>query len=252
MGFLESLGKWMVKLTGGQGQMNKSIADWEASLTPDAIDDLERQGIDVTEYRRKYAERVAAEEALLQSAMDALDYAKLDAYKAVPRDPESEFVKDTIALDNLGGYKKYVPESPIVYGRVVQAHSGLWKPSTEKGATGIVFLFAMDEQHMYDEQWLAETSEKISDMKESDDVPKDCKKFINDLRDHQSYFCHKLSDSLSGGADAWCVTFKLEKQTSLPLNFIPPTKILPLLILEYPKQGYIASLALIPAKYYTK
>ena len=87
-------------------------------------------------------------------------------------------------------------------------------------------------------------------IKESAHVPADCQEFIGILRDSQSEFCFPLGASLSSGADAWCVTYKFEKQTLLPGNRLPEDGIVPFLLEAKPKKQIPVQLAAIPGKYY--
>lgn len=252
MGFLESLGRFMSGLF--PSQQNK----WEENLTLEQIEDLERQGCDMTEYRQRFEEREAARKAHLaeirQKSLDALDMERLTPYlNAVPRDLESEFVKDAVAFNHLPSKKiKRLADAPIVYASVVQAHYALYEPgAVDEQGYGVVFCFALDEKHKYDTVWLRELAGKISEMKESSSVPSDCAKFIKTLRDDQSIFCFKLGESLCGDADAWCATHPVYFPSRLPLGYLPATKILPMLLIEKPEVNQPIELRPIPFKYYT-
>lgn len=91
---------------------------------------------------------------------------------------------------------------------------------------------------------------KIMEMKVSPVVPADCQQFIHILRDDQSDFCFPLGTSLAGGADAWCVTYKFDKQTILPGSRLPEDGIVPFLLEAKPKKQIPIQLAAIPGKYY--
>ena len=99
-------------------------------------------------------------------------------------------------------------------------------------------------------EWLRDTAEKISEMKASSAVPADCQGFIHILRDDQSEFCFPLGASLADGADAWCVTFKFDKQAILPGNRLPEDGIVPFLLEARPKKQMPIQLTPIPGKYY--
>lgn len=250
MGFLESLGQIMSKLFSSQ--IKAATQDWVENMTLEDIENMEKQGCDMTEYRKRYEEHKAKVKAEYERRLALLDYSKLKPYMDTPRDPESDFIKDTIAIGKFFSKEKAkLPDAKIIYGAVVQAHSALWE-SRKGGSVAAVFVFAMDDKHMYDQEWLLDIASKISELKQSNDVPKDNEKFIKTLRDDQSMFCFKLGESLCGDADAWCGTYVINKQEALPDSCLPVTRILPLLIREYPKFDYLASFELIPAKYYTK
>lgn len=167
----------------------------------------------------------------------------------MPRSIDSQFLKDVSALDGISA-KKMI-DSPIVYGAVVQAHSALWEPGNNSN-TGVVVVFALDTEHIYNIEWLTKMADKISDLKETLDIPKDSRKFINTLKDSQSYFVFKLGDSINEGADAWCVTYALKKQNYLPKGYIPANHIIPFILEDYPKEDLHVGLNIIPESYYTK
>lgn len=249
MGLFDFLGKFMSKAMSNSSTMKS----WEENMTMEEIEDLERQGCDMTEYRRKYAEREAAKAAEYKRLMDSLDLAKLNEYMATPRDMESDFVKDTIQLNKIGSrHQPKMADAKIVYAAVVQAHSGLWKAG-DSGQMGVVFVLSMNEEHMHDQEWLLATANKISEMKNGSHVPNDNLKFIKLLRDDQSMFVYRLGESLSGSDDeTWCLTYAVDKQAKLPNSCLPPNRILPLLVLNYSKKDDLVAIELIPAKYFTK
>ena len=250
MGIMDSLGKAMSKLLSSQAQAGEAI--WVERMTMEEIEEMEAKGCDMTEYRAKYAEREARKAAEIKRRLDAIDYSLLDPYRNTPREIESAFVKDVISVNSLYLTKKQkIADAKVVYGAVVQAHFGLWEAG-DYGSMAAVFVFALDEKHIFDVEWLLETAGKISEMKESSNVPGDCLKFINLLRNDQSQFCCKLGESLCGEADAWCTTYAFSDQTVLPDKYLPQNKIVPFLLMEPAKDGWSADLEIVPVKYYNK
>jgi len=206
---------------------------------------------------------------------------------------DDAFVEDVAKFNKLSDKKKQLLEqAPLVYGRVVQANSALFKSNPKnKDGGGIVFLYALDDAHRYDEEWLAKTANRISEMKESAQnqpetmvekifrllglkdnfiysitvgsaqekkkvnfLPEDCREFISTLCLDGGSFWFKLGETLSDGADAYCATFSVWDQSKLPMAQIPSNRIIPLLITEQ-KPNYLSGLneaALIPPEYYTK
>ncbi|GHT57728.1 hypothetical protein FACS18945_2660 [Bacteroidia bacterium] len=264
MGLLDSLNK-------------KAQQQWAQNLTLAQIEEYERQGMDMSEYRIQYEERKKQEQELV----DAIALDKLDAYKKT-RSAEDPFLTDVVKFNGFSEKEKATLElAPLVYGRVVQAHGSLFKPCKTPGRVGIVFLFALDDAHRYDMEWLAKTANRISEMKESVEnqpksiwdkisglfdleknaiiahfmeakrlkaVPEDCRKIIGGLRDEHSHFCFPLGASLSEGAEAWCSTYVLNFEAGkLPFDCIPHNRIIPFLLAKPPKE-----IRLIPPKYYTK
>ena len=278
---------------------DKATQEWAKNLTLEQIEEYERQGMDMSEYRIVYEDRQAEKHKLIEENMAAIDMSKLDKYKKVPRSAEDDFVNAVAKLNVISDKKKQQLETaPLVYGRVVQAHHSLFSPQKDNiGTTGMVLLFALDQEHCYNEKWLAKTAERISEMKQDVEnntkdflhticrifslgdsgilanileskklkcVPEDCREFIKTLRDEHSSFCFQLGNSLSEGADAWCVTYWLDKPSKLPLSQIPYSRIIPLILSGQPKQYKARSAAgtllnagkdvaeLVPPAYYTK
>ena len=267
----------------------KATKQWAQNLTLEQIEEYERQGMDMSEYRVIYEENQAEK----QRIADAIDLSRLDRYKKTGS-MDDAFVEDVAKFNKLSDKKKQLLEqAPLVYGRVVQAYSPLYKPTASKknDGGGIVFVFALDNAHCYNEEWLAKTAKRISAMKDSVDeqpvslfekicgffsinnnffisiildkkkikiVPEDSRDFITILRSDTSSFCMPLTQSLNDeGADAWCATYSLDDQNKLPLSCIPPGRIIPFLLTEQLKEkkfgGSITDSAqLIPPAYYTK
>ena len=209
------------------------------------VDNMEKQGYDVADLRQKVLERIRIE----KSRVYRLD--GLEPYKTVPRDPESEFYKDLTAKPPLLGREKWLEQclhAPLIYAAVVQAHFGLWKPD-DYGNMGVVYVFSPGTARTYDTEWLKEIAGKISEMKKSTSVPDDCQEFIGRLQDDTSQFCMKLGTSLVGDVETWCATEIIDNQSLLPHKCLPYDRIVPLLLLEPPRQPSIASFKWLPAKY---
>lgn len=241
----------------------KEAGGWEAmaaqSMTDEEIDQMERQGYDMSSVRAKKAELAAREEAgeaafdqQRKSTAVPTDLNRLVPYRSTPRSTESGFFRDVAGKPPLFGKDKWrerFASAPLVYGAVVQANGALWLPGTEDFLPA-VFVFALDAAHIYDVEWLTATAEKVGEMKVSATVPADCREFIDILRDDQSEFCFPLGASLAPGAEAWCVTYKFDHQTILPGNRLPEDGIVPFLLEAPPKKQLPVQLSPIPGKYY--
>jgi hypothetical protein len=256
--------------------VEERMREWAKTATDEQFEEYERTGMDMSAYRQIREDYRAEQQKLVDANKAAIDMGKLDKYKNIPRSADG-FVDAVAAFNVISSDKErqQLEDAPLVYGRVVQANNALFTPNDDSiGATGIVFLFALDEAHRYDEAWLAKTAERISEMKESVDknepkgaffsigkmleldkkgvvanmkeakkleiVPEDCREFIKALRDHQSSFYFPLGKSLSGDADAWCATYWLDKPSKLPMTFIPYSRIIPFLVSAKP-QKYVAT-----------
>ena len=273
-------------------QTEAVMKQWAQNLTLEQIEEYERQGMDMSEYRIIYEERQAAE----QRVINAIALEKLDAYKNI-RSAEDDFVNDVAKFNKLSDKKKQSLEQvSLVYGKVVQANSALFKPCEDEDndGGGIVFLFALDAAHRYNEEWLTKTAERISEVKESvpelpetttekifrllglknsflyditigskqeakkfEFLPEDCREFIGILSNDSSSFCLPVGKTLNEeGADAWCATLSLDDQRQLPFSQIPHNQIVPLLLTEPPKKKDFGGMddyaLLIPPTYYTK
>ena len=241
----------------------KEAGGWEAmaaqNMTEEEIAKMERQGYDMSPVRAKKVELAAqeeAEEAAFAERRKATavptDLDKLISFRSTPRNTDSEFFRAVAGKAPLFGKDKWrekFANAPIIYGAVVQANNALWLPGTEEYLPA-VFVFALDSAHIYDVEWLTATAEAINEMKGSDAVSADCQEFIDILRDDQSEFSFPLGASLAGGAVAWCVTYKFDKQTLLPGNRLPEDGIVPFLLEAQPKKQIPIQFAVIPGKYY--
>lgn len=261
----------------------KFTEEWANNLTLEEIEEYERKGVDMSEYRVIYEENQAERQRLI----NLLDLNLLNKYKTA-HDPD--FMEEVAKFNKLSNKKKQkLEQATLVYAKVVQAHSALFRsnPKNKDGA-GIVFLFTLDNTHRYDEEWLTKTANLISDMKarvEQNEpkgffytlcrflqiennffisshiwkqklkvVPEDCRSFMSCLCNDESSFCMKLGNTLSEGVDVWCGTYSLWDQSQLPMAQIPPNRIIPLLLIGNPeKYGRMdAEAQLIPPAYYTK
>ena len=146
-------------------------------------------------------------------------------------------------------WKKKYTESPVIYAAVVQANSALWRPG-DNDYYPAVFVFALDKKYTYDVEWLSQMAEKISELSDSPTVPDDCRKLINTLRDSQSEFCFRIGKSVSGDADAWCATYKFDKQSALPRKALPSDGIVPFLLKANPVENQFVDFKLIPFELY--
>ena len=88
----------------------------------------------------------------------------LDKYE-VARD--ADFIDEVAKFNKLSDKKKAkLEQAKLVRCRVVQAHYYLFTPNPDnKDGAGIMFIYALDDAHRNDEEWLAKTASRISDMK---------------------------------------------------------------------------------------
>ena len=212
---------------------------------------LEAQGCDVSGLRNRPP--VPEDDDEEEEAFDnptRLD--RLKPYLQTPRDMETPFFRAVAGNAPWlfkDRWKKKYTESPVIYAAVVQANSALWRPG-DNDYYPAVFVFALDKKHIHDVEWLSQMAEKISELSDSPTVPDDCRKLINTLRDSQSEFCFRIGKSVSGDADAWCATYKFDKQSALPRKALPSDGIVPFLLKANPVENQFVDFKLIPSELY--
>jgi hypothetical protein len=248
MKFLESVGKLMSNVFAKQSRSTQE--QWAKNLTLEQIEEYERQGMDMSAYKKIRTDEMARKKRLAEDSIAAVDLSRLDAYRTKIAD--GAFAGDVAKFNRIPENK--MENATLVYACVVQAHQMLWEPQKDDYAAGLVFVFALDDAHRFNIEWLRGKAKEIGEMKESASVPADCREFIETLRNEQSEFCFPLGESLNEGADAWCATFmQLDKQSKqLPLGYIPHNRIIPFFLTEKPVYNRSADIQLIPPAYYTK
>jgi hypothetical protein len=237
-------------------QSNNAIDAWLQTVTMAELDQMEKQGLDVADYKARVAARDGAggedAEAEGEKFNNPVDLSRLDAHIRVPRDVDGDFVR-TVAgkLPLFGKDKKLqkVANGALIYTAVVQANNALWQPGAEDYLPAVL-VFALDEPHCRNVNWLNEIAGRIRELKNASDVPQDCSRLIASLRDDQSDFCWKVGSSVSGGADAWCAVYKFSEQTVLPRQCLPSEGIVPFILREGPEENVGVWFYDIPGKMY--
>jgi hypothetical protein len=247
----------------GKGAKSQ-IGDWLATVTMEELEAMEKQGVDVTEWKAAVAARDGAgaeaeaarfggEEVDPSTVANPVNLDKLNPYKATPRNKDGDFVKGVAGKLPLVGKDKVLQKAasnPLIFASVVQANSDLWAPGNNTYLPAVL-VFALDEAHRHDIAWLKETAKKIADLKQSSDVPQDSRAMVAQLRDDQSLFCCKLGGSVAGGADAWCATYSFAEQSALPGRCLPSEGIIPFVLKDGPEENHGVWFFDIPAGYYT-
>lgn len=232
----------------------KATEQWLNGLTMAELDRMEAQGYDVSGYRAEVSKRQAVREEIERNKPRyTIEYDRLLPHLATPRDVNGEFFLATAGKKPLFGkdrWEESMANMPIVYAGIVQASSSAWSPIEDRARYGMVVVLATDAAHMHDKEWAVATADKISQLKNTKDVPHDCKKLIAELRNSQSSFCLRVGESISGGATAWCATkFFDEAPTQLPNACLPSDRILPILLREEPKENHFLQSMFIPVKF---
>ena len=270
-------------LSNMQEKGMQQMRDIARSMTLEEIEESERQGLDMS-WNRQIWEELQEEK---RRAMESIDLSMLDKYK-VARD--TDFIDAVAKFNKLSDKKKSkVEQAQLVHGRVVQAHSALFVPNPKnKDGAGIMFIYALDDAHRYDEEWLAKAASRILDIKATVDenepqgilytlirlmslennffvssylrkqrlkaAPEDCRGLMSAVCNDKSSFCFRLPETLSDGATAYCATYSLWDQSKLPMAHIPLNKMIPILLTDQPEGygGIDDAALLIPPDYYTK
>ncbi len=227
------------------GKIQDAQDQYYRNLKDEDIDDLVSKGMNKEQVLKLRSEAIAKQKERLKNETHL---ERLDEFKKVPRDINSDFCKRGAGKAPLFGKTKFfdkVANAPLIYGAVVQAHGALWEPG-DNDMTGIVIVFALDEKHRYDKKYLREVADKIACLKKESDIPADMSKLIKNLRNDQSTFYWKVGESVAGSdAETWCVTYVLKNCKMLPKRFIPNDKFIPFLVKNQPQENVMQDLLLI-------
>lgn len=236
------------------GSVARQIDAWLQTVTIEELEQMEKQGFDVQQWKSKVAARLAdkAAKPVQKCFPNPVDLSKLDAFIPTPRDVNSDFVR-AVAGKSLwfGNAKKRqkAARGALIYAAVVQANSDLWRPGGEPFLPAVL-LFALDEAHKNNVPWLRETAAEIAALKMNDSVPPDCRQLIASLRNHHSNFCRKVGDSIRKGANAWCAVYTFESPPLLPRKCLPSDGIVPFILKDEPEEGLGVGLFDIPGYFY--
>ncbi len=221
------------------------------NLTEADLDQMEANGQDVSELRKKLAERNAE----LERAGET-DLSKLDAYASTPRSRDTEFFKINAGKAPLLGkakfYEKY-ENAKIVFPVVVQAASSLYVPGDDASAAVIV-LHGLSEQYKNDFEALRKAADLLVAMRDGEvEVPKSLKKLVKDLNNPKSHIHTELNgedvDASFAGAK-FLVDTVYSAQSELPNKRIPNDRVLAMLnVYEKADHNYYQ---LIKGQFYTK
>ncbi len=203
---------------------------WEENLTEEQIDEMEKQGTDVSELRAKLAENKKKREAAGET-----DLSMLDAYRRTPRDVNSDFIRETVGKPPLFGKAKWTEKyanAEIIFPVLLQCSPQLHKVGNLENAL-IALIYASDSAHKDNYDFLRETADKLVKMREGKmEAPKSLKKVIKDLNKPTSSFYHVVEIPEFENATLHLATYFLTSQSSLPGSVIPNDRVLPALLLE--------------------
>ena len=160
------------------------------------------------------------------------------------KDWEKNMSEEDIAQMESQGY-----DVTELRAKRAKANTALWMPGNNDYYPA-VFVFALDQKHIHDTEWLKQIAEEINVLQDADQIPGDCRKLIQTLRDDTSEFCFRIGKSVCGDANAWCATYKFDKQTALPRKALPSDGIVPFLLKSAPVENQFVDFKLIPTEFY--
>lgn len=233
------------------GFFKNAASEWEKTMTENDLDKMEAQGLDVSAYRVKLAARRAqeAEEAKKDKEMwqNPTNLDKLTPYIATPRSTETPFFKKVAGKAPWFGKSKWLKsyeEGQIVYVGVINAPAEAWKGGKhEEDSRYIIGVYALDEQHIHNVEWLQKVSATLRSMYEGKQpVAPGCEKIMNMIPDESNWSYLRLPDSLAEGADT-CVLRLIIEDKELPKGYLPTNGIIP----HFYRDGAIQC---IPAEFY--
>lgn len=217
------------------GFIKNAATEWEKTMTENDLDQMEAQGLDVTEYREKLAARRAkeAEEAKRDRELykNPTQLDKLKPYMQTPRSPETDFFRKVAGKApwlGKGRWLKKFTEGKIVYVGAVHAPAEAWKGIRhEDESFYLIGLFALDDEHMNDADWLLRVTGVIRSMCEGrQHAAPECSGIIDLIQDENAWSDVELSGDLVEGA-----TVKVKKLVinykELPKGYMPSDGIVP-------------------------
>lgn len=217
------------------GFFKNAATEWEKTMTESDLDKMEAQGCDVSAYREKLAARRAkeAEQAKKDKEMwqNPTDLDKLTPYVATPRSTETPFFRKVAGKAPWLGKGKWLKkhtEGHIVYVGVIDAPTEAWKGGRHEDDTHqVIGVYALDEKHIRNAEWLQKVTEALKMMKEGKQpVAPGCEKIMDMISDESNWNELKLPDSLAEGADT-CVRRLVVEDKELPKGYLPTDGIVP-------------------------
>ena len=124
----------------------------------------------------------------------------------------------------------------------------LWNAGVRRNTS--IILAINDHIYVTENRTAKQIAEEINVLQDADQIPGDCRKLIQTLRDDTSEFCFRIGKSVCGDANAWCATYKFDKQTALPRKALPSDGIVPFLLKSAPVENQFVDFKLIPTEFY--
>lgn len=229
-----------------------ALDDWEKNITEEDLRKMEAQGCDVSAYREKLAARrqqEAAQEAHdLAKYHNPTDLTKLDPYKTTPRSTDSEFFKAVAGKAPWFGKKTWLKsntEGKIVYAGVVDIPAAARKPQKSHDTHQAVVIYAVDDKHAYDTEWLKGLTAILREMRDGKrPTPAGVAPLMDLIADESNWQEGNLPASVTGDAEVRYGKVIIDTN-KLPNGYLPTDGIVPHLVWE-------AIIKQIPAQFYSK
>ena len=212
-----------------------AMTEWEKTMTENDLDKLEKDGCDVGAYREKLAVRRAKEQEEAERDRklyyNPIDLSKLTPYVATPRSTDTLFFKVVAGKAPWFGkekWRKKYCEGDIIYVGVVHAPKEAWKGGKhEEDTHHIIGVYALDEAHKRDTEWLQRVMHVLREMCEGKrPVAADCQNVIAQVKDESNWNGERLGESLSEGAEAYTRRLVVYDK-NLPKGYLPTEGIVP-------------------------
>jgi len=230
-----------------KNQLMKQLEAAKANVSEERIEELEAQGYDMTEYREalnaKKAEQEQKINTLKENYKNPTDLKKLEPYVKTPRSTETEFFKAVAGKAPFFGKSKWrakYSEAPIIYMAVLDGpDEALAPPTNGDGSYYFITIYAMDEAHARNEEWLQRVVTALKEMRDRKrDTPEDCREVVDMMRnkdDESDWRSGWLGQSIAEGAKAYYRRSVIE-QKYLPQGFLPDNGILPVVCTYIPEK----------------
>ena len=217
------------------GIFKNAATEWEKTMTENDLDQMEAQGLDVSKYREKLAARRAkeAEEARRDRELykNPTQLDRLKPYMQTPRSTETEFFKKLAGKAPWFGKSKWLrkfTEGQIVYAGIISAPADAWKGvKHENDACYAIGIYALDEMHMYDVEWLQRVMKNLRNMCEGrQPVAPECEAVVDLAKNEDSWSTVTLDGELVEGAKVEVQKLVLYYK-DLPKGYLPSDGIVP-------------------------
>ena len=212
-----------------------AATEWEKTMTENDLDQMEAQGLDVSNYREKLAARreKEAEEAKRNSELykNPTQLDRLKPYMQTPRSADTEFFKKVAGKAPWLGKSKWLrkfTEGQIVYAGIISAPAESWKGvKHEDDSFHAIGIYALDKAHLHDTEWLMKVMKNLRNMCEGrQPVTPECEDVVSLANEEDSWSTVKLSGEIVDGADVEVRKLVLYYK-NLPQGYLPSDGIVP-------------------------